>query len=64
MTDENKEDYPKPVLVEDLGMLFPKENSKRKTRFGIYNVGSVEQNLKVILTTLNVVLLKVVVVII
>ena len=27
---------PTPVLIEDLGMLFPSETSKRKARFGLY----------------------------
>lgn len=39
MIDENKEDYPKPILVEDLGRMFPNENSKRKARYGIYKCG-------------------------
>ena len=33
MTDE---DLPKPLLIEDLGMMFHMESSKRKTRFGLY----------------------------
>ena len=32
-------DYPKPILVEDLGMLFATEKSKQKVRFGIYKCG-------------------------
>ena len=36
---ENKEDLSKPILIEDLGMMFPKENSIRTTRFGIYKCG-------------------------
>ena len=39
MTDENKEYYLKPILIEDLGMMYPNENSKQKTRFGIYRCG-------------------------
>ena len=39
MTNENKENYLKPLLVEDLGMMFPNENSNKKTRFGIYKCG-------------------------
>ena len=34
-----KEDLPKPILLEDLGMLYPTENSKKKARFGIYKCG-------------------------
>ena len=35
--DENN--YPKPILIEDLGYLYPNENSKQKRRFGIYKCG-------------------------
>ena len=34
-----EEDYPKPILIEDLGMLYPTKNSKQKTRFGLYKCG-------------------------
>ena len=38
--EENiKEDLPKPVLIEDLGLMFPTEKSKEKRRFGIYKCG-------------------------
>lgn len=30
---------PKPTLLEDLGMMYPTENSKQKARFGIYKCG-------------------------
>ena len=30
---------PKPILLEDLGMLYATENSKKKTRFGLYKCG-------------------------
>ena len=30
---------PKPILLEDLGMLYPTENSKRKKHYGIYKCG-------------------------
>ena len=33
------EDLPKPLLIEDLGRIFPTKNSKQKTRFGIYKCG-------------------------
>ena len=39
MTDENKEDYPQHILVEDLGFLYPTLSSKYKKRFGIYKCG-------------------------
>ena len=30
---------PKPILLEDLGYLYPKEDSKQKRRFGLYKCG-------------------------
>ena len=39
MTDVNKENYPQPILVEDLGMIFSTESSKQKSRYGIYKCG-------------------------
>ena len=39
MTDENKEDYPQPILVEDLGMIYATESSKKKRRYGRYKCG-------------------------
>ena len=35
----DKEEIPKPILLEDLGYLYPNENSKQKRRFGIYKCG-------------------------
>ena len=35
----DKEEIPKPILIEDLGMMFHTESSKRKYRFGIYKCG-------------------------
>ncbi len=32
-------ELPKPTLIEDLGMMFATEESKRKIRFGIYKCG-------------------------
>ena len=34
-----KEFLPKPVLIEDLGMVFATEKSKQKTRYGMYKCG-------------------------
>ena len=44
LTEEAKleglgEDYPKPILIEDLGMLYPTEKSKWKKRYGLYKCG-------------------------
>ncbi len=33
------DDYPKPILIEDLGMVFATEDSKQKRRFGVYKCG-------------------------
>ena len=35
----DKEELPKPILIEDLGMIFHTEGSKQKKRFGIYRCG-------------------------
>jgi hypothetical protein len=32
-------DYPKPILIKNLGMMFATKNSKQKTRFGLYKCG-------------------------
>ena len=34
-----KEELPKPILIKDLGYIFPNENSKQKRRFGTYKCG-------------------------
>ena len=34
-----KEQLPKPILIEDLGMRFPTKNSKERKRFGRYQCG-------------------------
>ena len=34
-----KEFLPKPILVEDLGFLFPNENSNQKSHYGIFKCG-------------------------
>ena len=39
MKDLDEEDLPKPILIEDLGMMFATEKSKNKARFGIYKCG-------------------------
>ena len=40
--------YPKPILIEDLGTMYPTENSKVKTRFGLYKCGFCGTNFKAI----------------
>ena len=39
MKDLTEEDLPKPILIKDLGMMYATEDSKQKTRFGIYKCG-------------------------
>ena len=34
-----KEDLPKPILIEDLGMMFSTKDSKERKRFGMYECG-------------------------
>jgi len=36
---KNNEDLPKPILIEDLGMMFATESSKYKSRYGLYKCG-------------------------
>ena len=40
------EDYPKPILIEDLGRIYVTENSKQKARYGIYKCGFCGTNFK------------------
>ena len=35
----NNQEIKKPVLIEDLGMLYPTENSNKKIRYGLYDCG-------------------------
>ena len=39
MKDLTEEDLPKLILIEDLGTMYPTENSKKKARYGIYKCG-------------------------
>ena len=41
-----KEEIPKPILIEDLGLMFATKVSKRKYRFGIYKCGFCGTNFK------------------
>ena len=45
MEDLEKE-YPKPILIEDLGRIYVTENSKQKARYGIYKCGFCGTNFK------------------
>ena len=53
MKDISKEDLPKLILIEDLGMMYATENSKRKIRFGIYKCGFCGTNFKAITNDIN-----------
>ena len=44
--EQIKEELPEPILLEDLGALYPTENSKKKRRFGIYKCGFCGTNFK------------------
>ena len=46
MSKKVEEDLPPLILLEDLGMMFPTEGSKRKTKFGVYKCGFCETNFK------------------
>jgi DNA-directed RNA polymerase subunit RPC12/RpoP len=37
--NNDNENLPKPILIEDLWYLYPKEDSKQKRRYGIYKCG-------------------------
>jgi hypothetical protein len=40
------EDYPKPILIKNLGMMYATEKSNKKVRFGIYKCGFCEAEFK------------------
>ena len=46
MSEEVMELIPKPILIEDLGMVFTTESSKQKIRLGIYKCGFCGTNFK------------------
>ena len=48
-----KEDLPKPILLEDLGMMFHTESSKRKVRFGLYKCGFCDKEFKTQTSSIN-----------
>ena len=50
---EEVEALPKPVLIEDLGKMFPTKDSKQKTRFGVYKCGFCGTNFKAITNSIN-----------
>jgi hypothetical protein len=37
--EDIKEELPKPVLIKNLGMMYPTENSKKEARYGLYKCG-------------------------
>ena len=46
MSKKVEGDLPPLILLEDLGMLFAIEGSKRKIKFGVYKCGFCETNFK------------------
>ena len=44
--EDTKEVLPKPILIEDLGMMFATEGSKHKRRYGLYRCGFCGNNFK------------------
>ena len=46
MLEDLVEELPKPILIEDLGMIYATEKSKSKYRFGIYKCGFCGNNFK------------------
>ena len=44
--EDVKEEIPKPILIEDLGMMFATEKSKRKRRYGVYKCGFCGNNFR------------------
>ena len=53
MKDLSKEDLPKPILIEDLGLMYATEKSNKKTRFGIYKCGFCGTNFKANTNSIN-----------
>ena len=53
MANENNEDLPKPILIEDLGMMFATEKSKNKVRFGLYKCGFCDKEFKIQTSSIN-----------
>ena len=48
-----KVELPKPILIEDLGMLFAIEGSKRKIKFGVYKCGFCGNKFKTAINLVN-----------
>ena len=53
MTEMSEEVIPKPILIEDLGYLYPKEGSKQKKRYGMYKCGLCGTNFKAQITNVK-----------
>jgi hypothetical protein len=49
MLSENNEELPKPILIKNLGMIFPTESRRRKLGMGYISVVFVGQNLELLL---------------
>ncbi len=46
MSKKVEGDLPPLILIEDLGMMFPTENSKHRVRYGLYKCGFCETTFK------------------
>ena len=51
--EQIKEELPEPILLEDLGALYPNENSNRKRRYGIYKCGFCGNEFKALVQHIN-----------
>jgi hypothetical protein len=55
MANENNdnEDLPKPILIKNLGMMYPTESSKKEARYGLYRCGFCGNEFKAITNDIN-----------
>ena len=51
---EQEVKLPKPVLIEDLGMMFPNENSNQKSHYGIFKCGLCGSEFKTVLNSVKI----------
>ena len=54
MLEDLVEDLPKPILIEDLGMMYPTESSKKKRHYGIFKCGFCGTKFKTRLDTVKI----------
>ena len=51
--EQIKEELPEPILLEDLGALYPTENSKKRVTYGIYKCGFCGNEFKALVRHIN-----------